>query len=157
MASIASLDLLPGRAPRPGHRVEPLLLRLRVGIGRFGLDRRLAAGEDPGRSPELALRARQITTHRAQLALAMRIERILREADRPEPALTARAPLQRAAVHGARPALLSLVDTLRAGGPCAREGMARVHLLLSDGCGALWAPSEAGTLDRETRRAINAL
>lgn len=68
------------RAARPGddgnHNdsapARPLVLRARVAASRGRLTRELAAGTEPSSSPELALRASQLTVRRSVRATCLR-------------------------------------------------------------------------------------
>ena len=60
----------------------PLALRLRTFIAHRELDRRILAGCDPRESPELALRARQLTDPHVRSELAASIRRALRYSER---------------------------------------------------------------------------
>jgi hypothetical protein len=82
---------------------------------------------------------------------------VLGEAGAPSRGLSAKAPLQRAAILAARPFLLSLLDTLREVEHPRPAGVARVELLLTDGTGPIYAPSHQGTLARLAFRAREAL
>ena len=124
-------------------------LRASVRLQRFGLDRRLAARSGPNRSPELELRARQLTRDRERLALADRLESVLREAERTDFGMTARVLVQRGAIRAARPQLTALIDDLRAIQDPAPAGVARASLLVTDGASPLYAPSAPGTVAEE--------
>lgn len=132
-------------------------LRLRVRLDRPELTRRLAEGAEPLASPELALRARQLTAARTVRDRVGRLERVLREAAAPSRGVTAQAPLQREAILAARPFLLNLRQRLRETENPRPAGVARVELLLTDGAGPLYAPSPPGTLGSRAYRAADAL
>ena len=135
-----------------------LALLLRVRLHRLVLTRRLAEGEDPSTSQELALRARQLTGPSEIRCCVTGIERALREAASPSRGLTAQAPLQREEILAARPYLLNLSQRLRDTEHHPRPaGIARTLLLLTDGCGPLYAPSHPGTLASRAFRAAEAL
>jgi hypothetical protein len=139
----------------PRH-VSPAL-RLRVVLHRFSLIRRLAEGADPSASPDLALCARQLSGRRERLACVDGIERVMREASSPSRGLTAQAPLQRDAIRVAQPFLINLLERLREVEQPGPQGVAQVQLLLTDGCGPLYSPSEPGTLASRAYRAAAAL
>jgi hypothetical protein len=143
------LALLDGAFRPPAATVArrpPVALRSRVRLHRLALTRRLAEGADPLGSPELALRARQLTAPREVQGAVTGLERVLHEAAAPSRALTAQAPVQRAAIVAARPFLLNLRRRLRETESPRPAGVARTVLLLADGCGPLYAPSHPGTL-----------
>ncbi len=134
------------------------LLRLRVALNRIRLAQALAAGADPTASPELALRARQLTAPREVRTCVKGLERILREAGAtPWRGMTPEAPLQREAILAARPFLLNLLERLRETDTPRPAGVARTLLLLVDGCGAVYSPSAPGTLASRAYRAAESL
>jgi hypothetical protein len=145
MAFIALVDAL-GRPPATLASDPSLTLRLRVRLHRLELTRRLAEEADPFASPELALRARQLTAPREVRGCVKGLERVLREAAARSRGLTAQAPLQREAIVAARPFLLNLRQRLRMTENPRPAGVAQAVLLLTDGCGPLYAPSYPGTL-----------
>ncbi len=65
-----------------GLRRHPVPIRLSVLLHRLTLDRELAAGVDPDSSPQLALRASQLTRGRSRRRLADGLERLLADARR---------------------------------------------------------------------------
>jgi hypothetical protein len=157
MASTALID----RSARPPfaellEHVSPLL-RLEVRLHSFRLVRALAAGADPSASPELALRARQITDPRELRICVKGLERILREAATPSRGLTAQAPVQREAILAARPFLLNLLERLREAEAPRPAGVARTLLLLAEGYGPVYSPAPRGTLAAAAYRAAEGL
>jgi hypothetical protein len=157
MAFPAPLDgaLRPPAAEFTSHL--SLALRLRVRLHGTELTRRLAEGADPLASPELTLRARQLTAPRVVRGCVTGLERVLHEAAAPSCAFTAQAPLQAEAILAARPFLLNLRDRLRETENPRPAGIARTLLLLMDGGGPLYAPSYPGTLASLVYRAADAL
>jgi hypothetical protein len=157
MASTALIDssARPPFAGLPAH-ASPLL-RLAVRLHGFRLVRALAAGADPSASPELALRARQITAPRELRICVNGLERILREATAPSRGLTAQAPVQRDAVIAARPFLAYLLERLREVEAPRPAGVARTRLLLEEGAGPIYSPSPRGTLAAAAYRAAEGL
>jgi hypothetical protein len=155
---MASIPLLrdPAAPPAEAGAAPSLDLRLRVLLQRRHLTQRLAEGADPSASPELALRARQLVARERRESLAI-LERVLREAAAPPRGLSARAPVQREAVLAARPFLLNLHEQLRAADDPQPAGIARTLILLSDGCGPIYAPSEQGNLASRVHGAAAAL
>ena len=157
MAFIGLIDAAEQRPAAPLGRHGALGVRLRAFAHRFELTQRLAEGADPHASPELALRARQLGTPRELRRSILGLERVLHEAAEPSRVLTARVPVQRTAIVAARPFLLSLLDTLRDVEQPRPAGLARVELLLTDGAGPIYAPSDRGTLASRAFRAREAL
>ena len=128
---------------RRHSRPPRLLARLRAPW----LDRQLAAGIAPWRSPTHAARALQLTSARTRKALARSLERLVEQAEEPPtPARSAVIEPCRPQVREARPILLTMAFRLRAGTPVDARGMARLKLLLSDGVGPCYAPSRPDAL-----------
>jgi len=153
LVCMASTALLHHRA-RAG---TPPFVGLRVRFAQGALDRALADDARPARSPELALRARQLATPREARMVAERLRAILDDLDRPPHGLSARVPLQRAQIAAARPFLANLVDRLDDVEHPRAAGVARARLLVVDGDSPLYAPSHPGSLARLAWRAADAL
>lgn len=116
------------------------MLRLRVWVRRYSLDQRLAEGAAATESPELSCRAAQLQSERMRRKLALWLERTLQAAQRPAQRISAALPLDRDAIRIARPELLSLArDLAEVHEPVEVRGVARAHLLLSDGASPLYA------------------
>jgi hypothetical protein len=135
----------------------PILRRLRVHCSHEALDQALAAGVDPAASPELALRARQLTGPDARETIAAALEEAIAEAVRPPRGLTARVPVHGAQVLAARPFLERLAGELRAARRPRAQGVLRARRILADGTGPLYAPAPLGELARLAWRACDAL
>ena len=153
MASTATLDSRPA-APRIGG---PPLLGLLVRLRHDALDRALADGADPLRSPALALRARQLEAPREVKRVSTRLRSVLHELDHPTPGFTARIPVQRAQVAAARPFIANLLDHLDGLEHPRAAGVARARLVVVDGSSPVYAPSDPGALARLAWRAADAL
>jgi len=121
------------------------------------LDRRLAMGEDPWASDELALRARNLTSARYRKRVANALAGVLRSAGSSSPRFTAAVRPCSEAVLEAGAVIASLERQLRASGPVAARGVAQIRLLLIDGNGPLYRPSDAGALADCLRAAAAAL
>jgi hypothetical protein len=129
------------RRDREGPRLLSPLLRLRVFLARLSLDRRLAEGCDPELSPELALRARQLTQPAYCRALAASLRSLVQEAKAPgRSAFGSAQPLQREAVAVWGGALGALADRLEEPEAVTPVAVARVLRLLTDGAGPLFNP-----------------
>jgi hypothetical protein len=110
------------------------------------LDRQLAAGADPDKSPELARRAHVLSNWRVRHGLADGLERVVVEAIALPHASGATVPVQHDEVMAAQPDLLRLVRALRSEPAPPLRCIAIVSLLLSDGAGPVFAPHSHGTL-----------
>jgi hypothetical protein len=124
----------------------PLLTRLKVATHHLELDSRLAAGENPDASPELARRAQTLRGRRVRQRLADGLENVVVEAIAPPYGHSASIPVQRNAVLAAEHDLVRLVRALRSDQAPAVRGIAAVSLLLTDGTGPVFAPHPPGTL-----------
>jgi hypothetical protein len=132
-------------------------LPVRVWLHRRSLKRALAAGADPGSSPELAYRAEQLTSHRCRRALAASLHRTLREALEPPAPFTAAVPLQRREILEARDDIERLAQDLLAPGDMPARGVVLVQDLLTQGSSPLFTPGPEGQLERAVRQARAAL
>jgi hypothetical protein len=132
-------------------------VRVSVWMRRGRLDRLLAAGVTPAESPELALRALQLTRARHRRGLADSLEEVVRiaqgEAGRrnTSPALASRD------IRASRSALLQLAHVLRENRDVYASGVALAGRLLTDGTGPLYVTGLDDELWRATRDAIAAL
>ena len=148
--SMASRALGSGRSQvrRPGR-----LAALRARLRRESLDRELASGIAPWRSPAHAARALQLTSARRRENYAQGLERVLAETERVDGAggsisnrFSGVVPPNAAAVMLCAPTIWEIVATLRAPAPVSAEGMARLRTLLSDGAGPLYGAGNADQL-----------
>jgi hypothetical protein len=124
------------RRPRPLRC--GVALRARVWFAAGALDRQLAAGTYPWRSPALAVRASQLTDHDQRQRLAAGLIWIVREAriGRRDAKLT--VPLQRAAILSGADDLLALAAAVRSRSPCSPRAVALVSYLIHDGRSPLY-------------------
>jgi len=131
-------------------------LRLYVAMVRPSLDRALARGEDPVSRRALALRAGQLAGPRGRARVVVALERAFTAAVAPRSITSAVAP-NPTAVRPNRSALLDVVDRLRAPEPVAAGGVARLLVLLRDGCSPLYLPARPEQLAHELDRVHRAL
>ena len=133
-------------------------LRVRVAVKRDELDRALAGGVDPGRSPELALRAVRLVRYRDRQSLARCLRLVLGQVEG-SPMLVRVSPMeiQYAAIRTDRQALVSLIARLEDPLPVLPEGAAIAERLMSDLHSPLFAPAEPGTIRRLARLAVAAM
>jgi hypothetical protein len=134
------------RTARTHRRSGRLRLALAVWLRGAELDHRLAAGEDPWASDELALRARRLTTARSRTRVASGLAGVLRSAGNGSPGFTAAVRPRSEDVREVGALIASIERRLRAPGPVAAQGVAIVRLLLIDGNGPLYRPSDPGAL-----------
>ena len=158
-SSLKAIALPATSWSRPGARGWPtggVLGRLRARLDALRLDVRLGAGEDPFSDPALACRAAQLASGRCRHQLAGGVERLL-SPTRSRAAFSAAIPFDRRAVEIARPALEQLAIVLRSPQPIAPRGVALTRLLLTDPCGAVYAPAYADQLYDVARAALVAV
>jgi hypothetical protein len=117
---------------------------LLAGVRAPWLDRQLAAGSVPWRSPEHAARALQLTGDRSRGALARWLERLVEHAERPPARLSISAVVSpcREQVHEALPVILATASRLRSRAPVDARGVARLRALLSDGAGPCYSRAD---------------
>ena len=135
--------------------VSHIGLRARVLLHRGRLDAQLAGGSAAHESPELALRAGQLTGARTRCELAASIERLVRTAHGTAIRRSSSPQLARRDVCACSRQLMDLARQLRAPRELNPMGVAQIERLLTDGTGplyvygpndALWrAVSDAGT------------
>jgi hypothetical protein len=145
------------RISRPAARRTPLHLALIVWWRAIEFDHRLADGEDPWGNAELTLRARTLTTARNRARLANGLTGVLRSAGNGAPRFTAAVRPSPPDVLEGQSMIASLERRLRAPGPVAAQGVAVIRLLLIDGNGPLYRPSDADALCSRLRTAAAAL
>ena len=121
------------------------------------LDRTLALGVPPEVSVELALRSESLVrpSHRRKVASSLRL--LLAAVDRSHPAPRFAVPLCREQIEEAAADMRALIDGLVASGPVAAQGVARVRLLLGDGCGPLYNRASGDSVRQRVKEAILAL
>jgi hypothetical protein len=132
------------RARRAGR-----LVSLRARLRHQSLDRDLACGIAPWRSPAHAARALQLTTTRRRQSYALGLERVLAETERTFGIATRYSAIvmpDPAAVILCAPTIWEIIATLRAPAPVSAEGMARLRALLCDGAGPLYCAGKAEQL-----------
>ncbi|HEY4278940.1 MAG TPA: hypothetical protein VGM91_12000 [Conexibacter sp.] len=135
-----------------------LRARIRALLHPGGLDRRLAAGADPSRDPELAARAALLLKRSTRSQLASGLESAAAAAfDGRIRALSAAVPVDNAAVEEALDDLAALATRLRAPEPVRPQGVAIARQLLTDGAGPLYAVHAPGALAETVRSALHAL
>jgi hypothetical protein len=142
---------------RPPARRTSARLALTVWWRATELDRRLAAGENPRTSEALALRARRLTTPRSRARVARGLAGALRSSCSDHPRFTAAVRPSGPDVLDAEPTIAWLERRLRARGPVAAQGVAILRLLLIDGDGPLYRPTDPNALRAKLRAAATGL
>ena len=125
------------------------------------LDRDIAAGASADGSPLLALRAQALVQPSMRRALARTVGQLLAEAtgtgSSAPHAAELRIPIRRDTIMDAADALQMLIERLLTRGPVPARGVAQVRLLLTDGAGPLYYPSDAADLRAAVDAAIEQL
>jgi hypothetical protein len=128
-------------------RPRALGLRLRVRLRRWQLDRELADGCFCDTSRQRALRASQLTDPLTCRELARSLRQVVARAQTPRAAwLGSTVPVVREVVMAWQEALLGLAEQLEQAVGLNSRGVARVHLLLTDGAGPLFNPAPERSL-----------
>ena len=140
------------RRPRRG-----CALRIRVWAGSLGLDRQLAEGASPTNSPELSLRAQQLSSDRMRHALSGTLMAAVDAARRsPQPA-GARRAIAVAEVRAAAEPLRSLAQELVAIEDPPIRGVALASFLVCEPSSPLYNRRSAVTVRELAQRARSAL
>jgi hypothetical protein len=150
---------MPSRSRPHRPRRPSLRLRARVWFKSMELDAALAGGDDPTRTPELAMRAEQLVDPTGRERLAQAILRVITIADRhkSEVLIMPLAPFRPWQIDANRSLLLELAARLRGSGPHALRGVAMTALMLEDGTGPLLFGNRPATLERAIRACLSAL
>lgn len=130
---------------------------MRTHLSRAKLDHALAAGSEPWASPELSVRARELTDTRTRRKLAIGVERAVDQVDVPQHRRGAAAPLNRQGIRHCRPLLLEVANELCDPEPPSPQGVALIEELLCDGTSPLYSPGDERELEQTLRRARAAL
>jgi hypothetical protein len=159
--SVERVQRLPVSTSRPDRRnhglyLRRVLLRLRILLGRSRLDRELATGADLGH-PARRERGRQLATLEARERVAANVERLIAEAHRRDPILSAAVPVRHDAIREARPELIGLARSLREPVEVSPQGIARTLILLTDGAGPVFNSKCGASLRGEVQAAEAAL
>ena len=127
----------------PTHRPsrEGYMTRLRVRVRRAALDRRLAAGADPGADADLSRRAEELTEGEARRRIAMVIERLIAEAGGPPPPFSSKAPLAHTAIVACSPRLRAIAGRLESDHIVTAKGVAQAAMLIHEGSSPLYSVS----------------
>jgi hypothetical protein len=123
-------------AAGPPQTLSQLAARLNARLHAPSLDRELASGIAPWRSPLHAARALALTSDRTRRGLARSLERLVEQAQQPRNQQRGAVVYPcREQVIEAMPALLTIAGRLRSADPVDARGMARLNILISDGSG----------------------
>ncbi len=128
----------------------PGLASLRARFQGAWLDRELASGVEPWRTPVHSARSLQITGPRARRTLADTLDKLVRRAEQAgaNTTISCVVPIDRPAVLGARTLLADIAARLRDGAPVSTPGVAALRDLLTDGSGPIYAALSGDALGR---------
>ena len=130
---------LPRLAPSPSPR-DSYLTRLRVRLRRDGLDRRIAAGEDPYADADLGRRAAQLCEPDTRRRIAATIDRVIDEAAGPPAPFSSKVPLARTAIVVCAPRLCEIAGRLEGDQEVSARGGAQAAMLVREGDSPLYSP-----------------
>jgi hypothetical protein len=150
---VSDSDTGEGIAVRCAGLRDRLVARFRAGR----LDQELARGVAPDTSAPLVLRAQRLIAPSTRAALAGEIQRILREATSGYVWVISRVAPRRREVLDAAEELDALARRLVEAAPVSAGGVARVRLLLTDGCGPLYFPGAGDRLRTLVSAALEGL
>jgi hypothetical protein len=118
--------------PTHGSLIEAVGTRIHEATKRGAFTRDLAAGADPLASPELALRAAQLTSRRERATIARSLHRTLRDAHASRPTLGGPALIRRGPVRHAEDVITAVISRLEGPHPVSPRGMAQIERLLTN-------------------------
>jgi hypothetical protein len=134
-----------------------LTLRFRVAVARDRLTRNLADGAEPTSSPELALRAAQLTSRRRCQQLVRTLQRTTRQAHKP-PGLRPAVIINRCAVVVAEDAIEAVIARLSYAEPVRAQGMAMAERMITEAAESpLYSAGDPEALRRRALAALDAL
>jgi hypothetical protein len=119
---------------------------LRVWLRKGSLDRSLAAGADPAASPQLARRARQLTSRRTRTGLAASIRNLLDAAEAPPRGFSSAVPIRRREILRERQMVLQIAAALESPDQLEPGGIALIERLLISGESPVYVEGGEGAL-----------
>ena len=150
IASPRRIDTFEPRRDRHEATDAPIGLRMRVAAHRGALTEQLAEDAEPSSSPELSLRASQLTNDRRRRQLARSLRRTVNEVRNPAPTRALVSIVNRYAVFEADDAIQATIGRLANPDPVAVKGMAMLERILSDGASSpLYGRFEPGEFRRQ--------
>jgi hypothetical protein len=132
-------------------------VRPRVRVRSEALDALLIEASDPASTPELTLRAFQLTRPASRRRLAASLEDVVSSARVRSRRYSSSPPPARLAIKLARGALAELAEALREEPVVTARGVALARRLLTDGAGPLYVQTPERTLLRAVQEASAAL
>lgn len=131
-------------------------IHLRARLIAHRLDAEIERGTSLQPASALAVHTARITSPTEREALARSLRSLIQQARAADSSRTLRVPIDRRAVLACDSLLEQIADHLRAPEPVRARGIARLRLILSDGCGPLYRPGP-GSLGAQLRGVLAAL
>lgn len=133
------LSSIPTTIRRPADRRPTLRTRITARLRAGRLDAMLAVGAPVPAGSPMAVRAARLTSTAEREAIARTLRRVIRDAASDRRQITAQVPLHRSNIAAATPLIEAITLRLHAPQPVRPRGMARLHRVLRDGFGPLYA------------------
>ena len=127
-------DALRRTAPRRPSLAARVTARLRT----FHLDRQLAVGVPAPAGSALAVHEARLTSVAEREAIARALRRAVHDADAGVAPMSSRVPLHPTNVAAAEELIDTIALRLHSPRPVSARGMARLRLVLADGCGPMY-------------------
>lgn len=134
LRSTASDALRRTTAPRRPSLAARVTARLRA----YHLDRQLAVGVPAPAGSALAVHQARLTSVAEREAIARALRRAVHDADTGVAPLSSRIPLHPINIAAAEDLIDTIALRLHSPRPVSARGMARLRLVLSDGCGPMY-------------------
>lgn len=151
------IQLKPSHLDHRSHAEQPESVAVRGLTYRRKVrqfDHELADGLDPDTDRHIRRRARQITGISFRCGLAEKLERLVKEAEDPQPW---QSPIRWSEVREFSLLFLALAESLTAPIAVSPQGVARTVILVDDGTSALYGPGGRGSLGATVRAALRSL
>lgn len=150
MGSLAHEPTTAARRRAAAHRairdVSWLFPSLLARLSAPWLDRNLAAGVEPSRSAVYAARARQLTGARSRHIIAVALERLIADGEKPKPSRSAVVQPSLVGLRDARPVMRGLASRLHSGASVDARTVLALKRLLVDGTGPCYVDEHPDTL-----------
>ena len=138
-------------APRPS-----LLAHVTARLRAYQLDRQLAVGVPAPAGSALAIHEARVTSMAERESIAWALRRAVHDARTGSPPLSARIPVHFNNIAAAADLIDTITLRLHSPRPVSARGMARLRVVLSDGCGPMYE-SGRGDLSGRLGAALAAL
>ena len=138
------------------RRRPPIRVRLSARLRPGPLDMLLAVGAPTAPGSALAVRAARLTSDAERSATAGMLRRHLRDAAGRSVFASTRIPLHRRNIAEAKPTIEAIIRRLESAANIDARGMARLHRVLADGLGPMYAYGD-GDLVGRLRAALAAM